>query len=334
MILLTGATGLLGAHIAFELVQSGNKIRAIRRSNSQTSVLEQIFHLYSKNANELLRQIEWCEAELLDADAIEHALKGVNQVYHAAALVSYHPADRQQLLDTNIEGTALLVNLCLELGIKRFCHISSVAALGRTSDGSVIDENVWWKTSPDNSWYAISKYGAEREVWRAAEEGLDVVILNPSFILGPGDPKRSSSELFGVLQKGTSWYTSGITGYVDVRDVALAARLLMNSEISNERFILNAKNSSFKEIFDQVLSEFKNPPTKYKAGPFLIGLGWRLEKIRSVFTGTSPRITKETAAASQLINHFGGEKITKRIDFKYRDLQKSIQEIATFYRST
>jgi nucleoside-diphosphate-sugar epimerase len=224
------------------------------------------------------------------------------------------------------------VNLALDSGVKKFCHISSVAALGRTTDGRVVDENVWWKTSPDNSWYAISKYGAEREVWRATEEGMDVLILNPSLILGPGDESRSSNEVFRVLREGTSWYTNGVTGYVDARDVAAAAVLLMNSEIRNERFLLSAANLSFRTFFDKVLMEFGRSATKFPAGRALTSLGWRGEKIYAALTGRKPRLTRETARASQLVTHFSGEKITSLTGFRYRSIDDTIREVCEFYK--
>lgn len=332
MILLTGATGMIGAHIAFTLTKSGKKLRAIRRKGSSIAATEKIFRFYSEEADRLLSLIEWVEADLLDMGALEDAFEGITHVYHAAAIVSFLPDDRQKLLEANIEGTANIVNLALDYGVKKFCHISSVASLGRTTDGTVIDENIWWKTSPENSWYAISKYGAEREVWRATEEGLDVVILNPSLVLGPGDGERSSSALFSLLKKGTSWYTEGITGYVDARDVADAAVKLMESEIRNERFILNAINLTYKEIFDKILLQFGNKATRFRAGSFLLGLGWRLEKLFAGTSGRNPRITRETASASLKQNRFSGNKITERMDFRYRLIDDSIRELAAFYK--
>lgn len=322
---------MLGAHLAFALTSSGKKIRALKRKASSTAATERTFQLYSKEPAALLSRIEWVDGDLLDLGSLEDAMEGITQIYHAAALVSYHPSEREKMVNANIEGTANLINLALEFRIEKFCHISSVAALGRTTDGSVIDENIWWKTSPDNSWYAISKYGAEREVWRATEEGLDVIILNPSLIIGPGDGERSSTELFGRLKKGTAWYTKGVTGYVDARDVAEAALRLMESKIVNERFILNAVNLSFREVIDKILTGFGKAKSKYEAGPFLIGFGWRMEKFLSRFTGRRPRITKETALASQLVSHFGGNRITERTGFTYRDMDKTIEEVCRYY---
>jgi dihydroflavonol-4-reductase len=333
MILLTGATGLLGSHIAFELTGSGEKLRALKRKNASTAILEKVFRFYSENADELLARIEWVEGDLLDVGSLEDAMDGITHVYHSAAVVSFLPSDKNYLLQVNIEGTANLVNIALDSGVKKFCHVSSVAALGRTINGNTIDEDVWWKSSPDNSWYAISKYGGEREAWRATEEGMDVIILNPSLILGPGDENRSSSEVMRVLKKGNSWFTNGVTGYVDARDVAKAAVLLMKSEIKNERFIINAANLSFKEFFDKVLLLFGKPKTKYEAGSFLTGLGWRGDKIRAALTGRKASFTKETAIASQAINRFDGEKITRVLDFKYREIDETLREVCHYYKA-
>lgn len=332
MILLTGGTGMLGAHIAFELTSHGRTVRALKRKSSSTATLEKIFRLYSENAAALLARIEWVDGDLLDIDTLEDALQGVTQVYHAAAIVSFRPDDREKLLEANIEGTANLVNLSLDAGVKKFCHISSVASLGRTTNGAPIDENVWWKTSPENSWYAISKYGAEREVWRASEEGMDVVILNPSFILGPSNGETSSSEIFSVLKKGVRWYTNGVTGYVDARDVATAAVKLIDSDIKNERFVLNAANLSYKIFFEKATAQLGQQQPKFYASPFFTGMGWRAEKVLAALSGKKPRLTRETAEAAQLVNFFNGEKITRVLDFQYRDIDTTIREVCAFYK--
>ena len=262
MILLTGATGLLGSHIAYELLQQGKKIRALKRKDSNSTLTEKIFSFYTNEHIELLNSIEWVEGDVLDLGSLEDAMVGITHVYHCAAMVSFLPKEKDKMMQVNIEGTANVVNAAMHAGVKKLCHISSIAALGSTIDGSLITEETWWKNNPSNSYYAISKYGAEREVWRAAEEGLNVVIVNPSFIIGPGDTSKSSSEAFGILRKGASWYTNGVNGYVDVRDVAHAAIKLIESDVLNQRFILNAANLSYRSFFDKVLVQLNKPKTK------------------------------------------------------------------------
>ncbi len=332
MILLTGGTGLLGSHLAYRLCSSGQNVRLLVRAQSDRKLIEEIFSYYSAEGLSLTKHIEWVEGNLEDVFSLEAALEGVEYVYHAAAVVSFLPKDRQTLLKVNIEGTSNLVNAALEKGVRKFCHISSVASLGRPVHAEKIVEEHWWKTDPSNSWYAISKYGAEREVWRASEEGLDVVILNPSFILGPGDVHKSSNAVFGLAKKGMSWFTKGVTGYVDVRDVAEAAVRLMQSDSCNQRFILNAANLSFQNFLDQVLTTMNRPKTSRYARPWMTALAWRFEQVRAMFGKHTPQLTKETHQAAHAINRFGGEKIkTVLPDFEYRKIEDTIREVSAYY---
>ena len=332
MILLTGATGLLGSHIAYELLQQGKKIRALKRKDSNSTLTEKIFSFYTNEHIELLNAIEWVEGDVLDLGSLEDAMVGITHVYHCAAMVSFLPKEKDKMMQVNIEGTANVVNTAMHAGVKKLCHISSIAALGSTIDGSMITEETWWKNNPSNSYYAISKYGAEREVWRAAEEGLNVVIVNPSFIIGPGDTSKSSSEAFGILRKGASWYTNGVNGYVDVRDVAHAAIKLIESDVLNQRFILNAANLSYRSFFDKVLVQLNKPKTKREAGKFLLALAWRIEKLLAAIAGRNPIITKEKVGYALQISQYDGSKIQKTINFNYRNIDTSIMEICKFYK--
>ena len=332
MILLTGATGLLGSHIAYELLQQGKKIRALKRKDSNSTLTEKIFSFYTNEHIELLNAIEWVEGDVLDLGSLEDAMVGITHIYHCAAMVSFLPKEKDKMMQVNIEGTANVVNAAMHAGVKKLCHISSIAALGSTIDGNMITEETWWKNNPSNSYYAISKYGAEREVWRAAEEGLNVVIVNPSFIIGPGDTSKSSSEAFGILRKGASWYTNGVNGYVDVRDVAHAAIKLIKSDVLNQRFILNAANLSYRSFFDKVLVQLNKPKTKREAGKILLGFAWRIEKLLAAIAGRNPIITKEKVGYALQISQYDGSKIQKTINFNYRNIDTSIMEICKFYK--
>lgn len=332
MILLTGATGLLGSHIAYELLQQGKKIRALKRKDSNSVLTEKIFSFYTNEHIELLNAIEWVEGDVLDLGSLEDAMVGITHIYHCAAMVSFLPKEKDKMMQVNIEGTANVVNAAMHAGVKKLCHISSIAALGSTIDGNMITEETWWKNNPSNSYYAISKYGAEREVWRAAEEGLNVVIVNPSFIIGPGDTSKSSSEAFGILRKGASWYTNGVNGYVDVRDVAHAAIKLIKSDVLNQRFILNAANLSYRSFFDKVLVQLNKPKTKREAGKILLGFAWRIEKLLAAIAGRNPIITKEKVGYALQISQYDGSKIQKTINFNYRNIDTSIMEICKFYK--
>jgi dihydroflavonol-4-reductase len=325
MKLITGATGLVGSHLTFELIRSGHLVRALRRPDSRFEMIKKVFSLYSDKPEELFSKIEWIDGDILDIFSLEDAMDRVEEVYHCAALVSFLPKDKKKLMRTNTEGTANVVNAALEKKIRKLCHVSSIAALGRPEHQSdLIDENLVWKTSKHNSMYAVSKYGAEREVWRGTAEGLDVVIVNPSIILGVAGLAMGSSRLFNTVWNGLKVYPPGKNGFVDVRDVARAMILLMQSEIRNERFILNVDNIEYRRLFELMAAAFGKPTPAIKVSAAMSGLAWRLEKLRSMVTGVKPLITKETAHTAVQQYKYSNEKVKKELGFEFTPIEETI----------
>jgi dihydroflavonol-4-reductase len=331
MDLITGGTGLVGSHLLFELTAQGKRVRAIRRRDSNLTSVNNLFRRYSGKGDALFAQIEWVEADILDNASLEDAMEGISQVYHAAALVSFDPKDRKEMLRVNVDGTANVVNACLEKKIRKLCHVSSIASLGRNATKGVVTEESHWKASPENSYYAISKYGAEREVWRGTEEGLDAVLVNPALIIGPGDWNKGSIAVFKLAAKGLKFYTSGRTGYVDARDVARAMILLMESTIKNERFILSAGNMDFREFFDALHQEFGKPNARIPVKPLLAEFGWRMESILARLGSRAPAITRETARAANYRYEFSSEKIERMTGFRFIPIRDSIRQICFYY---
>ncbi|MCW3083368.1 MAG: hypothetical protein JWP12_734 [Bacteroidetes bacterium] len=332
MILVTGGTGLVGTHLLYDLCRSGLQVRAIKRESSVIANVEKVFSWYTPDAAQLLKNIEWVNADLLDVYSLLEVMEGITTVYHCAALVSFDKKDAAELTKTNVDGTANMVNAALEKGVKKFCHVSSIASLGRAENGALTDEETFWKSSPDNSNYSISKYAAEREVWRASEEGLNVVIVNPSLIVGPGNWDKSSSNMFRKAYQGIKFYTEGVNGFVDVRDVATIMIKLMNSDISNQRFLLNAENATFRKFFDLVHTAFGKPAPAIKAGKFLSSFAWRAEKIRSAISGSTPLITKETSQSAHRISRFSNKKILDTFPgFQFIPLEKSISDTCRLF---
>ncbi len=332
MILLTGGTGLVGSHLLYRLTSEGNRVRALKRRESQMDILEKIFRWYNpSNYQSQLNRIEWVDGNVSDIFSLQEAAKGVKQVYHCAAVVSFIPSERPQMLKINIEGTANLVNVSLKEGVEKFCHCSSIAAVGRPDKGTWVDESLIWKTSKKNSYYSISKFGAEREVWRGSEEGMNVVIVNPSVIIGPGDPNRSSARLFTTVKNGLRFYSSGSTGFVDARDVALAMHMLMESEISNERYILNSENISYKSLFTIFAQYAGVRPPFFRAGRTLSEMAWRMEKLRSLLTGSNPLITRETAKSANSRYEFSNEKAKRELKIQFKTVEEAAQNTAAFF---
>ncbi len=333
MILVTGGTGLVGSHLLFELISIGQKVRAILRDKGRLGLVQKLFSWYDPQYGPgYFERIEWVEGDVNDIFSLKEALEGIKTVYHCAAVVSFVPADRPLMMKVNVNGTANLINACLASGVEKFCHCSSVASLGHPEDGQPTVESLMWKTSRKNSWYAISKYSAEREVWRGSEESLPVVIVNPSIIVGPGDISRSSAQLYQSVKSGLKYYTKGVTGFVDARDVATAMVRLTQSEITNERFILSSENLQYRQVFEYFAEFAGVKPPKYYAGPLLSGLAWRLEKLRSLLTGTKPLITRETARNANSTRLFSNDKISKAIGFSFRPVKEAARNTAGFYK--
>jgi nucleoside-diphosphate-sugar epimerase len=332
MILLTGGTGLVGSHLLYELTADRKKVRALKRKGSRLDITEKIFEWYNpEKFTEQFRRIEWIDGDLSDIFSLREALQGVKTVYHCAAVVSFVPSERPKMLKINIDGTANLVNACLMEDVEKFCHCSSIAAVGRPDKGTWVDESLIWKTSKKNSYYSISKFGAEREVWRGSEEGLQVVIVNPSVIVGPGDPDRSSARLFTTVKDGLRFYSSGSTGFVDARDVAKAMKILTESDIHDERYILNSENISYKELFEIFARYAKVNPPFFRAGRTLSEIAWRLEKLRSLLTGSNPLITKETARSANSRYQFSNEKIVGELGISFYTVEESAKNTAGFF---
>ena len=340
MILVTGGTGLVGSHLLYQLALKNDKIRAIHRKNSNLNAVAHVFSYYTSNYKELFQKIEWIEADVTDVPSLEKAFKNTAIVYHCAAIVSFDKRDYQQMRKVNIEGTANMVNLSLANKVQKFCFVSSIATMekkellvssqsedAKNHNTNRIDETNEWNTETNNYGYAITKYGAEMEVWRATQEGLDVVIVNPGVILGSGFWHSGPGELFTKFYNEFKFYTEGSTGFVAVKDVAKAMIQLMDSNITNERFILVAENSSFKNLFFKIADAFGKKQPTIKVTKTLSAIAWRLEAVKSFFTGKAPLITKHSASASLSNYQYSSDKIKKAINFKFEELDRTIQDV-------
>ncbi len=331
MNLVTGGTGFLGAHLLYHLTNKGEAVKALKRPHSSTALTEKIFSFYTENPEQLLQKITWVEGDVLDIQSLIDHSADVDFVYHTAAVVSFDSRDREKMLETNINGTANVVNAALETGIKKLCHVSSIAALGRTGNNGVTDEESPWAGAKGVSNYALSKYEAEREVWRGIAEGLDAVIVNPSVILGPGNWNAGSSKLFTTVYKGLKVYTLGTNGYIDVNDVAQAMIWLMNSHVTGERFVLNSENVAYKQLFEWMAAALHVSAPTLKAGALLSELAWRSLKLVSFFTRKPPFITKETARTANRIHRYSADKFKLLSRLKVTSVNQSIRQTGVLF---
>lgn len=310
-VLVTGAAGLLGSEVVKQLLDEGYHVTAI-------------YHFTPLNLSHPNLAVKQCD--ILDVASLEDIMKDITHVYHCAALVSFEPKEKYHLFKINIEGTENIVNACIFANVKKLIHVSSVSALGRIRNGETLTEDVQWTEETSNSIYAKSKYLGELEVWRGIGEGLQAAIVNPSIMLGGNNWDDGSSALFKSAYNEFKWYTEGISGFVDVRDVAHAMLLLMNSEISGQRFILSAENLSYKKIFTLMANGFNKKPPPRKVTPLMAEIVWRLEAIKGMITGKKRLLTKETARTAQATVYYDHSKILKALpQFHFTPIADTIE---------
>lgn len=320
MILVTGGTGFLGSYLIRALVAAGKPVRALYRQQP------------SPRLQDISDKIEWVPGDILDVCALEDAMVGVTQVYHCAAMVSFHAADKDRLLKINVEGTANVVNMALDAGVRKLLYVSSVAAIGRAKPGAAVNEECEWEDSKNNSRYSISKFQGEMEVWRGIAEGLDAVIVNPAIILGAGFWNDGSGALLKNAWKEFPYYTRGVNGFVDVDDVVTAMVRLMDSDIQGERYILSADNWDYQQLFTTMAQALGKKAPHREAKPWMAEVVWRLEKVKGIMTGKHPLITKETARTAQLKVYYENNKILQALPgFQFRPLEETIRHISAAY---
>lgn len=332
MILVTGATGLVGVHLIKSLLDGKQKVRALYRSDHALNKAKRVFELHGVSWDLVRKRVEWVKADLLNVFELNLVFNQISQVYHCAAMVSFAKKDKEQLLKVNIEGTANIVNLCLHNKVLKLCYVSSTAAVGKQKKSSdLITEANDWQNDGSYSNYSISKYFAELEVWRGSEEGLDVVVVNPSIIIGASDWEQSSSSLFTKVWKGLKFYTKGINGFVAVNDVVKACMLLMASDIKNERFLVVGENLSFEAMFGLIAKALGVKPAHIEVKPWMAAIIWRIEALRTFLFGGAPIITKEAAKSALSVAKYDSSKIKEALGFHFTPLDEAIKQTARLF---
>lgn len=311
MVFLTGGTGLLGQYLIPRLLEAGFKVRALCRDTSKIPI-------------EWAQSVEWVKGDLYDVPALGDYMEGCTYIVHGAGKVSYHASDKKELYKANVVGTENMVNVALDFPIRKFLFISSIASLGRNKDQRVINEQAQWQETDLNSYYAKTKYLAELEVWRGVAEGLPAVVVNPSVVLGAGDWEQSSTQIFKYVWQQKRYYPQGQMSYVDVRDVAEIVTRLLPTDILAERFILNAGEVKYFDLFTQMAQKFNKRAPYKPITPFIGAVAWRLAYLQSFFTGSKPIVSRETVSIGS--NHFEykHDKIENALDFSFRPLDETL----------
>lgn len=332
MILVTGATGLVGGHLAWHLLQTHDRIKATKRTTSNLNALRTIFSFYSPNPDQYLQRIEWVDADVLKPESLDTALADTNTIYHCAAVVSLGMGGTS-LTDTNVSGTRNIVAAALRNKIEHFCFVSSIAACGNEPNSTPINELSPWQPLGKRSLYSESKYLSEQEVWAGIQKGLHAVIVNPGVILGVSGTHSGSAQLFNQVQKGMPFYTNGGTGYVDVQDVVKAMIRLTNSSIRGERFIVVAENCSNKEILSWIADGYKKRrPFICMTQPILLPIAF-LSEIICKYTRTTAVLDRSIARTALGRKYYSSAKFTEATNYQFSSIEASIKNICAFTKN-
>ncbi|MEL1246740.1 NAD-dependent epimerase/dehydratase family protein [Flavobacterium helocola] len=330
MILVTGATGLVGSHLLVQLLQENEEVKALFRSEKQIEKVKNVFAFH--NQTSLFDKINWVKGDINDIPSLEIAFEKVTHVYHCAALISFDPSDEDELRKINIEGTANVVNCCIDFDVKKLCHVSSIAALGNPKEHETsITEETEWNPEELHSDYAITKYGAEMEVLRGHQEGLEVVIVNPGVIFGYGFPKKGSDVIIQSVKKGLSFYTKGTIGIVSVADVTNCMIQLMKSSINGERYTLVGENISTKALLDFIAEELKLKKPSIEATKLMTSIAWRIDWLISKTLNRKRKLARSTATSSHSVTTFDTSKIEKELNFTFQKKETYLKTILQNY---
>lgn len=331
MILVTGGTGFVGAHLLYKLTSAGVPVVAMKRKKSSLKRVEKIFGYYTKNTQRLFSKINWVDADLQEPDQLKKILRGVDKIYHCAGLVSYKPEERDRLYQVNLNGTKNLLQASLEAGVDKFLYLSSIAATNKNFMRATVTEEMVWQQATKNSDYARSKFLAELAVMDAMVHGLKAVVINPSNILGPGSWHAGTSLLFQAVWNGLKFYPEGINGFVDVRDVTETMIHLMDSSISGERFIVNAENLAYKDVLQWIAKSLRVDPPRFRFNALESELAWRGIKVYSRLSGKMPPLDKGSLKILRCHYYYSNEKIKSATGIRFISVQDSIRFTAKLF---
>lgn len=320
----------MGSHLLKDLILRGEEVRAIYREEESLKNVRELFCLYDSEGAAWFEKIEWQQSNISDIPSLEKAFEKVTEVYHCAALISFDPSEFRQLRKTNVEGTANIVNLSIARKVKKLCFVSSISTLSKKSGAEVTEDNE--ANMAQLNVYGLTKYLAELEVWRGSQEGIQVIIVNPGVIIGPGFWDSGSGLLIKEGAKKMNYYPPGSTGFISVRDVVALMIKLMNSPIKNERFLLVAKNLSYREFFQKMAKSFKQKPPKKELKIWLLEVFWRLDWVKAQFFKSNRKLTKARVRGMKNPVAYNSTKILETIEHQFEDIDKSLEFSCSAYQ--
>lgn len=331
MIMVTGATGFLGTQVLHDLVNKGYRVKALYRDRDKIDTVRSVFGFYGGNIPSKWEQIEWIQGDLLDYFGLMEHMLGVTEVYHTAGMVSFNPRDKERLFQLNIQGTVNVVNACLEQGIEKLCHVSSIATLVEPEGTDPVQEDLLWNPGESASVYSISKLKGEMEVWRGIHEGLQAVIVNPAVIIGPGMWNSPGGQILREVYRGLKFYPRGSGGYIDVRDVSSAMIKLMEGKYFGERYIINGENISHRDFLNFIADAMQRTRPANRITPLLSRLALMAEAVRATITGTPARITRKALEIAAGTAVYSNKKIVETLNMSFIPVRESVQYMVPLF---
>jgi dihydroflavonol-4-reductase len=291
-VLVTGATGFIGSHVARLALERGDDVRLAVEDGSPDTAIADL-------------DCARLRCDVRDRRSVRRVLKGSERVFHCAGLTSVRPEDRERLFDVNVGGTKVVMDECLRAGVERVVYTSSAAVVGPAEEGKTADEGQLFTAGHLDIPYVNSVHEAEAEAMRVAAHGLPLVCVNPAVCFGAGDVQLASTRLVRSFLLGrVPVYTDGAASIVDVRDVAEGHMLADSRGETGERYILGGRNFTFDRLFADlgrlsgVEPPVKLPPRAAAAAAAVLAAGgwsWPLgpEEVRAA----SQRWTYSSAKA-------------------------------------
>jgi dihydroflavonol-4-reductase len=333
MNLITGGTGFLGSHLAALLLKKQEEVSILKRPSGNTVETELIFRYhFGEESHHYLKKISFIPGNITEASSLKKAMPGVKHVYHCAAVVSFYRKDLVAMQEINVRGTETLINVLADYPIEKLCHVSSISALGRSSNDALTNEQTMWENHGQNSAYAISKYKAELEVWRGIAEGLPAFIVQPGIILGPGLWNKGTCKLFTLVDNGLKFFTHGVSGYIDAEDAAEVMIRLTQSNFQNDRFLLVSENLSYKDLLKMIADSIGKTSPTIHAGYYARKLLVMADAIRAGITGKPSTYSKDFARVAGSVSRYDASKIKEALSYRFRPINDTIMQTGQFYQ--
>ena len=323
MLLISGATGFVGRHLVVAFLQSQQSIIALYRTEEKKKET-QLFLERNSLTSFQLSLLQWRQANLNDWESLDVAFKGATKVFHCAALVSLYPGSEDQMMAVNVVGTQQMLHLAQKNNIRWFGYISSIAALGQSSAGNVIDSKSLWNKEELHTAYAYTKQLAELEVWKAMQEGLQAAILNPGVVLGLGHPNSPLEQLLLQAKRKKIPVSPGSTGFVSILDVTQAALKIFEKAAHKKRFILVSENWTYLECFEQLTKRLPNRSQIKKISESQLRWIYQIERILGLL-GRKRKLSLPLINSLCSRSVYDGQDIVKTYkNFQYVSLESEL----------